>query len=323
MTTDELLQRWSDGSITADELRELTAKLAEPEHQSALLDDWLLESSLPDRLPGASVACLPEAQRTTGLLAASEPPQTRKWTGWLSWRPLAAAAAGLVFGMFCTSVVFAYVRPTWEPTITLLKEGFESGEPPLVKGMPSVPDRWSGDFTEVVGEHQGVKPSDGKKMLRVLRIDSEDKVESEDDRFMDLYRLVDVRSYREQCADGAAVVQFSAGFNAFAFPEGKTYFCRMSVQAYDTQAAADRSARVGEQRESEVLASARAGRLHMDRDPTTWQRMGGDLRVPPGTNFLLVHLRVHEQRGAAPYSDFAGHYIDDVRLTMTRRPPPL
>lgn len=96
MTTDELLQRWSDGSITADELRELTAKLAEPEHQSALLDDWLLESSLPDRLPGASVACLPEAQRTTGLLKAAESPQTRKWAGWLSWRPLTAAAAVLV-----------------------------------------------------------------------------------------------------------------------------------------------------------------------------------------------------------------------------------
>ena len=41
MTTDQLLQRWSDGSITADELGELTAKLAEPEHQSALLNDWL------------------------------------------------------------------------------------------------------------------------------------------------------------------------------------------------------------------------------------------------------------------------------------------
>lgn len=30
MTTDELLQRWSDGSITADGLRELTAKLTQP-----------------------------------------------------------------------------------------------------------------------------------------------------------------------------------------------------------------------------------------------------------------------------------------------------
>ncbi len=96
MTTDELLQRWSDGSITADELRELTAKLAEPEHQNALLDDWLLESSLPDRLPGASVASLTEAMRTTRRLKAAELPQTSMSARWLSWRPLALAAAAVV-----------------------------------------------------------------------------------------------------------------------------------------------------------------------------------------------------------------------------------
>lgn len=92
MTTDELLQRWSDGSITADELRELTAKLAKPEHQSALLDDWLLESSLPDRLPGAAVAGLQESamNRRNERIA---PVRANQWAGWLSWRPLTAAAA--------------------------------------------------------------------------------------------------------------------------------------------------------------------------------------------------------------------------------------
>lgn len=92
MTTDELLQRWSDGSITASELHELTAKLDVPEHQSALLDDWLLESSLPSRLPGASVAALPGALRTSSQVKGGEPPPTSRPTQWLSWRSLAAAA---------------------------------------------------------------------------------------------------------------------------------------------------------------------------------------------------------------------------------------
>ena len=97
MTTDELLQRWSDGSITADELRELTAKLAKPEHQRALLDDWLLESSLPDRLPGAAVAGLRESEMSQRV-KRMDSPRAARWTGWLSWRPLAAAAA-VVVGM--------------------------------------------------------------------------------------------------------------------------------------------------------------------------------------------------------------------------------
>jgi hypothetical protein len=99
MRTDELLQGWSDGSISADELRELTAKLAEPEHQNALLEDWLLESALPDRLPSASVAALPEALLTSPLPKVAqrmEPPQMKKRTGWLSWRPLAATAVVLL-----------------------------------------------------------------------------------------------------------------------------------------------------------------------------------------------------------------------------------
>ncbi len=100
MTTDELLQRWSDGSITTDELRELTAKLAEPKHQSALLDDWLLESCLPDVLPGASVAGFHESAmncRVERIASVRE----KCWTGWLTWRPLtAAAAACFVFLVF-------------------------------------------------------------------------------------------------------------------------------------------------------------------------------------------------------------------------------
>jgi ferric-dicitrate binding protein FerR (iron transport regulator) len=146
MTTDELLQCWSDGSITADELRELTAKLAEPEHQRALLDDWLLESSLPDRLPGASVAALPEAQRKTRLLKAAEPTQTRKWSGWLSWRPLAAAAAVVLFaGGLLIGASFRTVTPTAMERREVLEDG-------VALLTQSVNAAWSGGREPRAGE---------------------------------------------------------------------------------------------------------------------------------------------------------------------------
>ena len=41
-------------------------------------------------------------------------------------------------------------------------------------------------------------------------------------RVVDIYRLIDVRPYRQEFADGSAVVQLSAGFNAFEFPPSET-----------------------------------------------------------------------------------------------------
>lgn len=84
---DELINRWREGRLTDEDLRRLTEALDTPEGRASLRADWFLE------------AALPEALRTSPLLKVSqkaEPQQTRKWTGWLSWRPLAAAAAALV-----------------------------------------------------------------------------------------------------------------------------------------------------------------------------------------------------------------------------------
>ena len=319
MTTDELLQRWSDGSITADELRELTAKLAKPEHQSALLDDWLLESSLPDRLPGAAVAGL-QVSAMNRRIERSASVKERRWTGWLSWRPLAAAAAGIVLGMFCTSVVFAYVGPSLGKVITLLQDSFERGPAPLVTGVPIEAGRWSGDYSEVVGEQQGVKPQSGQKMLRFLRADYEGKPDPEHSGIADIYRLIDMRSYRQEFADGAAVVQFSAAFNAFAFPAGEDYEYKISLYAFDAETATNGSLRIGNTLNERNLAVASTGRIKLDRNPATWQHAAGDLRLPADTDFLLIHIAVRRPPHLPPKPTYAGHYLDDVRLTMRHSP---
>jgi hypothetical protein len=70
-----------------------------------LLDDWLLESSLPDRLPGAAVAGLHESAMNRKIERIA-PVRAKQWAGWLSWRPLTAAAAIVLLGL----VVFAWSR---------------------------------------------------------------------------------------------------------------------------------------------------------------------------------------------------------------------
>jgi len=96
MNMDELLERWRDGSASEADLRELTARLATPEHRDALLEDWLVESALPRALPAALVAAQRESAMTSGT-KPSPRAEPKLWSGWLQRRPLTAAAALVLF----------------------------------------------------------------------------------------------------------------------------------------------------------------------------------------------------------------------------------
>lgn len=240
---------------------------------------------------------------------------------WIQWRPLAAAAAGLVIGLFSATVLANYAISSQVKTVTLLWEGFESGPAPLVTGMPLKPGVWSGDYTEVVGEQpqQGVKPASGQRMLRFLRADYEGKAQPEGSYFSDLYRLVDLRPFRAMYGDGGAVVQLSGMFNAYHFPDDEKYGCTMALYAMDTATVTNGSTHY-EAELKESLAMARNSRVLLDRDPKTWQPANVELRLPPNTDFLLIHISVDHSNRAQRRLTFDGHYLDDVRLTLGRRP---
>ena len=311
---DELINRWREGQLSDEELRRLTDALATQEGRAALRGDWFLEAALPEALRTSPVLKLAQ---TMDPMATS---QTRSWTNWLSWRPLTAAAAGVVFGIFCTSVVFAYIAPSLGKVMTLLDDSFESGPAPLVTGVPVEPGLWSGDYTEVVGEQQGVKPENGKKMLRFLRTDYEGKPSPEGGMIGDLFRLIDMRPYRKEFADGGAVVQLSAEFNAFEFPAGERYICSLVIYALDAETATNGSMR-GNIASNEALLGVQQRSIILDRSPATWQRLTSEMRLPPDTDFLLVRIFNLNAGKSVPRQTFAGHYLDDVRLTMARRDP--
>lgn len=50
-----LLHRWREGALTAEEMRALTAELAQPDARAALRLDWFLEAALPQSLAASSV----------------------------------------------------------------------------------------------------------------------------------------------------------------------------------------------------------------------------------------------------------------------------
>jgi hypothetical protein len=136
-----------------------------------------------------------------------------------------------------------------------------------------------------------------------------------------VHQLIDLRPYRREFADGGAVVQLSAAFNAFSFPAEEVFVCSVSLQALDAETAINGSTRIGETLLIDCLAMARNSRLKVDRDPATWQRLNAELRLPPNTDFILIRIALAHTNKAQRRETFDGHYLDGVRLTLARRAP--
>jgi hypothetical protein len=158
-------------------------------------------------------------------------------------------------------------------------------------------------------------------MLRFLRADFEGKVKPEGSYISDVYRLIDLRPYQREFADGGAVVQLSAAFNAFAFPAEEAFRCSVLLYALDAETAMNGSTRIGEKLLTDCLAMARNGHLKLDRDPATWQRLNAELRLPPNADFIFIRIALAHANQAQRRVTFDGHYLDGVRLTLARRAP--
>ena len=311
---DALFSRVCDGLASADEIAELHRVIAK---DTAMLDAWLRYSALHGELAGGTV--LQSAPRLRVLPSASSATKPRRF--WGQWRPLAAAAAGVVFGLFSATLVWAYVAPFVGKTISLLDESFESASAPVVTRVPLEPGVWRGDYAEVVGEQQGVRPATGQKMLRFLRADSGGKARPMGGHIADVYRLMDLRKYRHEFMDGGAVVQVSASFNAIPFPADEKYGCAISIYALDAESVPGSASYLGTALENDANAMARSSRTKLDRDPSNWQRLTTELRLPANTEFLVVRLHINQLFQSDGASVFTGSYADDVRVTLTRRSP--
>lgn len=239
---------------------------------------------------------------------------------WLSRRSLVATLLGVVFGGLCTSVIFAYVAPAFDKSLALLQESFESGAAPDAAGWPKEMGKWSGDYTEIVGDQEGVKPAIGKKMLRFLSAEYEGKSDPGPSRTASIWRLVDLRPHRNVFADGGAVAQLTAVFNAQAFPQDRRYFEFVQLHALDATTAEALKDRDSTELNSSSLALTRSAGVELDRDSATWQRIDCEQRLPGNADFLLIEIGLKQMPKTSQSAEFAGHYVDDVRLTLARRP---
>jgi len=262
--------------------------------------------------------------REDSIVELLEPAPTHKTAPrmrarWFAWRPLTAMTAGVVFGLFGASVLLGFGPGgrRQEKVVTLLQESFESGPAPLVTGVPQQLNQWSGDFSELVGEQQGVKPAHGTKMARVLRSDFEGKISSKRNFQGDLMRVVDVRAFSREINGGEVVMSASALFNASPFPETERYDGVVTLYALGELGSTEKTLL------EDSLAHSYGLRPSLDRDPGSWEQATSQLQLPAGTEFVILKVSVRrwpkdkESQSSLPSPvTFAGHFVDDVRSSI-------
>jgi len=298
----ELMFLYLEGVASLEETQELESLIVK---DARVRQDFLRYAHLDSALAGVR-----RSQPSVGAPRRSV---------WLSWRPLTAAAAGIVFGMFCTSVLFAYAVPRLQPLVNhvlaLANAGFEESVAPAPDGVPVRYAQWSGDFAEIVEAQQGIRPREGRRMLRFLRSDSTVSPEPEKNVHGNLYQVVDMRFYRNEIADGQASVDWSAWFNWVPGDGEKGMKFMTSVWAFT----GDTSILPVNWKDHLYLETAKNSRtVTVDDAPKTWRQIAGRMIVPPNTDFLVIELKAipnSPAQGVGPYR-FSGCFADDVQLIL-------
>jgi len=230
---------------------------------------------------------------------------------------LLAAGVGLFAGLGCVTLVWATVGPRAAMVHRVIADSFEIGRQPEVTGIPLEPGFWSGDYAECAAESGRVRPRSGTKMLRFLRSDFEGKA-SKSGHASNVYRLIDLRPFRTSSQQDDVTVRVLAHFNVD--PGARMVGDKCNVAAYAIEGAALHGGLRGpEAIKSLALSYAFCQHIDLDDDPATWQAAVTELRLPPTTDFLMVHVGVTRKQVDGE-TIFAGHSCDDVHVSLVHRP---
>ena len=305
----------ADGTLTALEHRELQERLradAEARHL------WFLHNDIDQGLHAvASAQAAGAAAGATDRVVPSPPPA---WHWW-QWRSLTAAAAGLVFGLFGASMVWAYALPRssalTKRAIPLLEDGFETAAQPEVKGVPNQLGTWGGDHARIVTAEQGVVPRSGTKMMRFLRSDFEGET-APLSASSDQLRVLDLRRFQAQIDTGNSTVNVSAWFRLVAPRAGEAFTVGIIISAFAAEPTQYHGRGWATWENTDRLGFIKTEREWMAADFASWGAASGELRLPRGTRYINVHVRVTRTEPAptATPVEFGGAYADDVSVRL-------
>jgi hypothetical protein len=306
MNTDwhELIQRHIAGLTTEEEAALLHSSLKQDDAVARLYLRYMNLDVALEAHAGSQAA-------VTEMRMSPPQSESKRGTGWLTWRPLTAAAAGIVFGMLCTSVVFGFVGQHYgnkKMPLAVAQPSFEDAQMPLGKGFPPGPSLWTGDVSKVVPAENGVTPKEGQHMLRL-----ETTAYGKPVLFPRLYQIIALPPSSSERSE----IEVSASF-ASADPGSSPHY---TVRAYAVNEAPERLgpdwfARHWFVQQDEAIASAETG-FENPPGSTDWQSIGLRMQVPGKARCLVVFFGVKNQAKSQAKQP---HYLDAVQVSFVESP---
>ena len=222
---------------------------------------------------------------------------------WLSWRPLTAAAAGIVFGMLCTSVVFGFVVQRGfenKTPLAVVAPSFEDPQITLAKGFPEATAHWGGDEARVVNAENGVEAKQGRFMLRL------EPSAKGSPRIV--YQVLDLTALDWSANGETREIEITASFAA-AHPGSDV---RYMIRAFAAAEARQNLDATWFDHRDEAIASA-SRRLDVMESSNRWATLSVKIQVPRVARSLVLFFGVRTPDKTSPK---AAHYLDDVHVSL-------
>ncbi len=316
MNTDlhELIQRYMSATITDEEARQLQERL---KTDSDLRDLYLSYVNLDVTLESQASCNDTVRQMLLSPDLGNEKPSARRF----SKRQFAAAAAGLLIGLFSASLVFAYAAPqavvTASRLLALVDGSFEGKMDHVRSGFPSEFGVWSGDEATIV--HGNAK--DGGRALCFERAQGDAAVEHSPADSCDIFQIVDLRSLRGKGDGGGdSVLELSADFRDARQEAGipVRFGCHLYLFSGKPE--------VLQSSWPSILREALGAGMDACVSPGgsgagDWRHVTARCVVPADADFAVVQIACGRVRGAGTQVPELGHqFADNVNLTLKTQP---
>lgn len=307
MNTDELISAYLDGTL--DEAGGMQLKA------------WLKES--PENMRRFAAAAMFDHQVRTAVHAQAGEPVVQtlmhearplKSPRWRQWRPMWAAAAGLVLGCFSASVVWAYAAPLGQAAVRrsqmLFSEGFEDAHLAARHGFPNHANVWFGDLAPARSTTDGAAPANGQGMARLAP--------AEKRKYSYAYRIVDLAETPAGAAAPPASTTRQVEVTAAFLGSGSAVADRFQIRlAAFAEAPEDIRSLWNDEATLFERVLQHVGRNEVSEPGDRgWHLVKATMEIPAGTRSLVISLGAALTDAAAPKVD---HYLDavEVRLIST------
>jgi hypothetical protein len=286
MDSATLLQRYLLGQATEAEIQDINRMLAaDPSLRRQFISEAAIESGLRE------VAL----ERLSVSTPTTAPPPVRRW---LRWRPLTAAAAGIAFGVFSASMLWAYAMPMAqrmkEQRIPYSTDKLENAAQQPVRGFPRRANQWTGDLSKETGMVR-LSPNANRRLGYV-------------------WRIIDLSEHKLPLSSKSCQMEVTAAFTAPATAPASQYQIRLAAFR---QAPEDLRAIWNNEPLLFDQVLQHIGRnIHIKAGDTAWHGVRATLDIPPDTRSLLICLGAGNSDPAEPKQ---GHFLDAVQTSFVVR----